>query len=83
MRAVEQVLLYWGDQCRGKRVVIHVDNRAVAHRIEKRTIRGDSMGVLRRCLLLATEYDLELNASWFSTKENALAMHSYELIMIE
>jgi len=31
------------------------------------------MQVLRRCLLLATEYDLDLQARWISTKENALA----------
>ena len=31
------------------------------------------MQVLWRCLLLATENDLELEARWISTKENALA----------
>ena len=31
------------------------------------------MDVLRRCTLLATEYDLEIEAKWISTKENALA----------
>jgi len=31
------------------------------------------MHVLRRCLLLATEYDLDLEVRWTSTKENALA----------
>ena len=31
------------------------------------------MTVLRRCLLLAAECDLELEATWISTKENALA----------
>jgi len=31
------------------------------------------MHVLRPCLLLATEYDLELEAQWVSTKENTLA----------
>jgi len=31
------------------------------------------MEVLRRCLLLAAEYDLELEAEWISTNANALA----------
>lgn len=31
------------------------------------------MEVLRRCLLLAAEYDLELEAEWISTNANELA----------
>ena len=73
MRAVEQVLLYWGRRWRGKRIQIHVDNRAVAYGLAKGTIRGASMRVLRRCLLLATEYDLELEPQWISTRDNGLA----------
>ena len=73
MRAVEQALLHWGSEWRGKKVVFHVDNRAVFHAIENRTIRGLSMDVLRRCLLLAAEYDLEVEAKWIPTKDNALA----------
>ena len=73
MRAVEQVLLYWGRLWRGKLLVIHVDNQAVAYGLAKRTMRGAPMRVLRRCLLLAAEYDLDLEARWVSTTENALA----------
>ena len=73
MRAVEQVLLYWGRRWRGKRIQIQVDNRAVAYRLAKGTIREASMRVLRRCLLLATEYDLELEPQWISTRDNGLA----------
>ena len=73
MPAVEQVLLYWGSTWRGKQVVMHVDNRAIAHGMLNRTIRGASMEILRRCMLLAAEFDLELDAQWIPTKENALA----------
>ena len=52
---------------------MHTDNRAVFYGLAKGTIRGASMTVLRRCLLLATEYDLELQPIWISTNENALA----------
>lgn len=73
MRAVEQILLYWGRSWEGKRIVMHTDNRAVFYGLAKGTIRGASMTVLRRCLLLATEYDLELQPIWIPTNENALA----------
>ena len=73
MRAVEQILLYWGKSWKGKRVVMHTDNRAVSYGLANGTIRGASITVLRRCLLLATEYDLELQPIWISTNENALA----------
>lgn len=73
MRAVEQAFLYWGEAWKGKKVVLHVDNRAVAHGLENGTIRGASMHVLRRCCLLATEHDIELEMQWIPTQENALA----------
>ena len=72
-RAVEQILLYMGKSWEGKRLVMHTDNRAVSHGLVNGTIRGASMTVLRWCLLLATEYDLELEPIWISTNENALA----------
>ena len=73
MRAVEQPLLYWRRQWRGSKIIMHVDNRAVAHGLEKQIIRGAPMDVLRRCLLLAAEYDLDLEARWIPTRENPLA----------
>ena len=73
MRAVEQVLLHWGNKWRGTILIMHIDNKAVVHGLKNRTMRGGSMNVLRRCLLLTTEYDVELEAQWVSTKENALA----------
>ena len=73
MRAVEQVLLYWGRQWRGKRLVMHIDNWTVVHDLANKTIRGAPMRVLRRCLLLAAECDLDLEPKWISTKDNALA----------
>ena len=73
MRAVEQVLLYWGKGWKGKRLVILVDNQPVVYGLANRTIRGVPMRILRRCLLIATAYDLDLEARWVSTTENALA----------
>ena len=73
MRAVEQALLYWGQKWKGKQVTVHTDNRTVAYGLAHGTTRGASMEVLRWCLLLATEYDLDLEAEWISTNDNALA----------
>ena len=73
MRAVEQALLHWGMKWEGMKVIIYTDNRAVSYGIANRTIRGGSMSVLRRCLLLAAEYDLEIDTLWIPTKNNALA----------
>ena len=73
MRTVEQALLHWGQKWTGRRVTLHTDNRAVAHGIANRTIRGASMDVLRRCLLLAAQYDLEMEVIWISTHDNTLA----------
>lgn len=73
MRAVEQAILYWGHTWKGKRVVMYIDNQAVVHGLTNGTMRGAPMEVLRRCLLLATEYDLELETHWIATKDNALA----------
>ena len=52
---------------------MNIDNKAVVHALTNWTIHGASMQVLRRCLLLATEHDLDLKARWIPTKDNALA----------
>ena len=62
MRVVQQSLLYWGKQWRGTKVIMNIDNRAVVHWLQNRTIRGATMNVLRRCLLLATNHNLEIEA---------------------
>jgi len=72
MRAVEQALLRWGQRWKGKRVLLHTDNQTVAYGIANGTTRGSPMQVLRRCLLLAIEWDLEIEARWIPTKENTL-----------
>ena len=73
MRAVEQALLYWGPRWKGKRVLLHKDNHRVVYGIANGTTCGGPVQVLRRCWLWATENDLELEARWITTKENALA----------
>jgi len=52
---------------------MHIDNQAVVHALHNQTIRGASLNVLRRCLLLATDYDIEIEPRWIPTNENALA----------
>jgi len=62
MRAVEQALPHWGKQSECKKVIIHIDNKAVAHGLENHTIHGASMNVLCRYLLVATEHNLKIEA---------------------
>lgn len=73
MRALEQVLLHWGKDWRGCKVIMHIDNRAVAYAISNRTIRGASMSILPRYLLIAAECDLEIECQCILTKENTRA----------
>ena len=73
LRAVEQALLYWGKLWTGTKIVMHIDNRAVVFGLENMTMRGTSMDVLRRCLLLAANHDLEIEPRWIPTSENKLA----------
>jgi len=73
IHAVEQSLLYWGKLWRGTKVVMNIDNQGVVHALENRTIRGATMNLLRRYLLLATDYDLEIEARWIPFNDNPLA----------
>ena len=73
MGAVEQALLHWGKSWHGAKVIMHIDNRAVAYVITNQTIRSATISVLRRCLLLATKYDLEIETQWIPIKDNSLA----------
>jgi len=40
MGAVEQAFLHWGKKWKGMKVIIHTDNKAVAHAIVNQNIRG-------------------------------------------
>ena len=73
MRAVEQGILRWRHIWRGARVSLYIDNRAVVHGIANQSIRGNTMQVLRRCLLVASRSDIELVPAWIPTGENELA----------
>ena len=73
MRAVEEGFLRWGQHWRGCRVTLYIDNQAVVYAIKNRTIRGSTMDILRRCLLLASQNDLELRPCWIPTGMNKLA----------
>lgn len=72
MRSGQQALLCWGRRWKGSKIMIRIDQRAVAHGLKSRTIRGAPMNILRRCLLLATEYDSDSEQIWIPTTENSL-----------
>jgi len=54
-------------------VFADVDNRAVDFGLENMTMWGTWMDVLRRCLLLEANHDLEIELRWIRTSENKLA----------
>ena len=70
MRAVEQGLLRWAPPWRGSTVSLYIDNQAVIHGIKNQSMRGRTMGALRRCLLRVSRNDLELNPCWIPTQDN-------------
>ena len=55
------------------KVVMHIDNRAVVFGLENMSMRGTSMDVLRRCLLLAANHDLQIEPRRIPMRENKLA----------
>ena len=73
MRAAEQGLLHWGRVWKGARVISHIDNQAVVHGIANHTIRGTTMDVLHRCLLLTSKHDIDFHPRWIPTEKNKLA----------
>ena len=73
MWAVEQGLLRWGRIWKGAWVITHINNQAVVHGIANQTIRGNTMDVLHRCLLLASKNDIEFHPCRIPTEENILA----------
>ena len=70
---MEQGLLRWGRIWKGAKVSMYIDNQAVVHGIANQSMRGKTMETLRRCLLMASRWDIELSPSWIPTKDNALA----------
>ena len=52
---------------------MRINNQAVVFGLENMTMRGTSMDVLRRYLLLAANQDLEIETPWIPTSENKLA----------
>ncbi len=46
---------------------------AVAHGLQKTSIRGEAMQSLRKVAMLCAEHDIEVQVHWISTKQNSLA----------
>jgi hypothetical protein len=74
MMAALKAIELWGPQVlEGKRLYLFIDNSAVVGGLTKHSIRGEAMAPLRKLLLLAAAWDIELAPRWIPTQENTLA----------
>jgi hypothetical protein len=74
MMAALKAIELWGSQLlEGKRLYLFIDNTAVVGGLTKHSIRGEAMAPLRKLLLLAAAWDIELVPRWIPTLENTLA----------
>jgi hypothetical protein len=74
MMAALKAIELWGPQLlEGKRLCFFIDNTAVVGGLTKHSIRGEAMAPLRKLLLLAAAWDIELVPRWIPSHENTLA----------
>jgi hypothetical protein len=76
MMAALKAIELWGSRpqlLQGKRLYLFIDNTAVVGGLTKHSIRGEAMAPLRKLLLLAAAWDIELVPRWIPTHENTLA----------
>ena len=73
MVAVHVALKKWGPQLAGCQLIIFCDNTAVVSGLRRKTTRGRLMAVLRKTLLLAAQFDIEIDPHWIPSGENRLA----------
>ena len=73
MIAVLVAFKRWAPLLAGCRLHLFCDNTAVVSSLRRRTSRGRLMAVLRKTLLLAARYDIEIEPQWIPSAENCLA----------
>ena len=73
MTAILQAIARWIEIFKGSHLHVFCDNFAVAHGLQKTSIKGEGMQLLRRIAMLCAEHDIEVQAYLISTKQNSLA----------
>ena len=73
MIAVFVAFKKWAPLVAGCHLLLFCDNTAVVSGLRRRTSRGHLMAVLRKTLLLAARYDIEIEPHWIPSGENCLA----------
>ena len=73
MTAIFQAIARWIETFKGSHLHVFCDNFAVAHGLQKTSIRGEAMQLLRKVAILCAEQDIEVQAYRISTKQNSLA----------
>jgi hypothetical protein len=73
MAALKAIKLWGPHLPEDKRLCLFIDNTAVVCGLTKHSIRGEAMAPLRKLLLLAAAWDIEVVPRWIPTLENTLA----------
>ena len=73
MKAVYYVIQLWLDRLRGSKLTLYCDNDVCIYGLEKSSIRGPAMALLRDIAMLLASYDIYLVPIWIPTKANLLA----------
>lgn len=73
IRVVLHALRLWLPRLRGERVIIYGDNVAVVAGLNKGSIRGGSMALLRDITMLLALEDILIESFWIDFKSNELA----------
>lgn len=73
MFAIFFAVSLWADNWLGCCVVLMCDNSTVVDTINKKSMRGETIAILQLILLIAAIRDIELQAEWLPSEDNAIA----------
>lgn len=72
-RAILIALQLWGEQWRGCKLVVYTDNMTAFAALRGQTVSAGAFHTARRILLIAAQYDIEIEAHHIPGKDNILA----------
>jgi hypothetical protein len=72
--ALVKAIATWGEQLRGKRVTLHIDNQTIVYCVNKGASRNSELMILiRELFMMFAKFDLECKAVYINTKRNSSA----------
>lgn len=73
IKAVLYAIRLWLQQIRGSRLILYCDNEACVYRLQKSSIRGPAMALLRDIAMLFAINDIIVVPTWIRIENNQLA----------